>query len=88
MKKSQLMQGVGAAYPGDFPRTLKQARAHVMGDTLADFIYMELFENLPSDIGSEEIKEAVRSMRMALRDIQAVLVYLESKSLESSRDCC
>jgi hypothetical protein len=72
MTKKQLLKHVAKAYPGVFPVDREQALEHDQGDTLADFIYLELDETL-TDAGNIDLDEAERVMFRAREDVNAVL---------------
>lgn len=70
MIKKDLMTLVAGAYPGAFPATRAQARRHVVGDTLADFVYLELDETQSETV---DFDEAERVLQRAIDDLEQVI---------------
>ena len=80
MTKKELLCMVAEAYPGEFPESREQALEHEVGDTLADFIYLELDETLEEDEdGNVDLAEAERLMQVAQSDVRAVLLAIQKE---------
>jgi tetrahydromethanopterin S-methyltransferase subunit A len=72
--EKQLIELVKLAYGEDMPDTYEQARKHDSGDSLADFIIIELHEGTEGE--KDKVAEAIRVMRTAKMEIDAVLMAL------------
>ena len=62
-------------FPPEFPRTLEEASKHVVGDTLADFIVIELLEGTggEEDHGEERLNHAMLLMERTIEQINGVI---------------
>jgi hypothetical protein len=73
MTKGEIIQVAREAYPGAFPANREHALEHEIGDTLGDFIFLELDECLTDEDDETNLGEAIRLMEVARSDVQAVL---------------
>ena len=73
---SQIIDAARQGYGESFPEDLDQARRHETGDSLADFIMLELYEGLDGDHYESKIdavNRAISLMETAQDDIQRVI---------------
>jgi hypothetical protein len=70
MTKKDLFKLVAKAYPCEFPASRAQALRHEVGDTLGDFVYIELDDTQHNVV---DFDEAERVIQTAIDDLQAVL---------------
>jgi len=78
--KERFFKTVGEAYGDSFPESYEEAKRHVAGDTLADFICSELVDGIDWDECDERqiAERATELMRRAQADIEFVIIALES----------
>ncbi len=81
MTIERLMKIAGDAYSGESQGlctlpTLEKARLHNSGDTLADFIVLELHEVLDGTKSRDRVTVAIKALESAKRQLGAIIYGL------------
>jgi hypothetical protein len=84
MTKAEFLERIGDAYPGSFPADREQALEHSLGDTLADFIFLELDENLSDDVVN--LIDALHVINGVKNDVNAVVREIERIFMKEEED--
>jgi len=78
MTRNELLEKVGEVYPGEWPLNVKQARKHEIGDGLADFLFLELWETCEDDADNVDFNHVLQTLRVVLDDVKEVVTFVEN----------